>query len=78
MTTPVQLKTLIDALEEQADTLFAFLDRDTGQIELVSEEALARSESEQEEIDSLAGLAKRRSRTCDSHPRLRSVSRSPQ
>jgi hypothetical protein len=36
MTTPVQLESLIDALEEQGDTVFAFLDRDSGQIELVS------------------------------------------
>jgi hypothetical protein len=53
MTTPVQLENLIDALDEQGDTVFAFLDRDSGQIELVSEEALSHSESEQEEIYSL-------------------------
>jgi hypothetical protein len=58
MTTPVQLESLIDALEEQGDTVFAFLDRDSGQIELVSEEALSHSESEQEEIYPLADWQK--------------------
>jgi hypothetical protein len=50
MTTTAKLDELIDALEEQSDTLFAFLDRETGAVELMSDESLSLSESEPEEI----------------------------
>lgn len=53
MATPVPLDSLIDALEEQADTLFAYLDRETGETHLISEEWLSYSDSEPEEIESL-------------------------
>ena len=53
MATPVPLDSLIDALEEQADTLFAYLDRETGETHLISEEWLSYSEAEPEEIESL-------------------------
>ncbi len=53
MATAVSLDTLIDALEEQADTLFAYLDRETGETHLIPEECLSYAESEPEEIESL-------------------------
>ena len=53
MATLVSLDSLVDALEEQADTLFAYLDRETGETHLVSQEWLSYSESEPEEIESL-------------------------
>ena len=50
MTTTAKLDELIDALEAQSDTLFAFLDRETGAVELMSDESLSLSDSEPEEI----------------------------
>jgi hypothetical protein len=44
MTTTVKLKDLIDALEEQSDSMLPFLDRDTGEAFVISEERLANSE----------------------------------
>src|ERR1700761_7639729 len=44
------LEDLIDALEEQSDTLFAFLDRHTGEVFLISEESLALTEADPETI----------------------------
>jgi hypothetical protein len=41
MPTSAVLEDLIDALEEQSDSLFAFLDRQTGEVFLISEESLA-------------------------------------
>ena len=53
MTTSAVLDDLIDALEEQSDSLFPFLDRETGEVLLISDESLSLSEAEPEEIDSL-------------------------
>jgi hypothetical protein len=53
MTTTAKLDELIDALEAQSDSLLAFLDRETGVVELISDESLSLSESEPEEIASL-------------------------
>jgi hypothetical protein len=53
MKTTAKLDELIDALDEQSDDLFAFLDRETGAVELISDESLSLSESEPEEIASL-------------------------
>jgi hypothetical protein len=53
MTTSAVLDDLIDALEEQSDSLFPYLDRETGEVFLISEESLSLSEAEPEEIDSL-------------------------
>jgi hypothetical protein len=44
------LEDLIDALDEQTDTLFAFLDRHTGDVFLISEESLALTEADPETI----------------------------
>jgi hypothetical protein len=53
MTPPIPLDELIDALEEQSDSVFPFLDRETGEVLLVSDEMLSFSEAEPEEIDLL-------------------------
>jgi hypothetical protein len=53
MTTSAVLDDLIDALEEQSDSLFPFLDRETGEVVLISDESLSLAEAEPEEIDSL-------------------------
>jgi hypothetical protein len=53
MTTSAVLEDLIDALEEQSDSLFPFLDRETGEVVLISDESLSLSEAEPEEIGSL-------------------------
>ena len=50
MPTSAVLDDLIDALEMQSDSLFVFLDRETGEVEEISEELL-----------SLARLSRRRS-----------------
>jgi hypothetical protein len=50
MTTSAVLDDLIDALEEQSDSLFPFLDRQTGEVLLISDESLSLSEAEPEEI----------------------------
>jgi hypothetical protein len=50
MTTTAKLDELIDALEGQSDFLFAFLDRETGAVELISDESLSLGDSEPEEI----------------------------
>ena len=44
------LDDLIDAIEEQSDSLFAFLDRHTGEVFLISEESLALTEADPETI----------------------------
>jgi Uncharacterised protein family (UPF0158) len=44
------LEDLIDALEEQTDTMFAFLDRHTGEVFLISEESLALTEADPETL----------------------------
>jgi hypothetical protein len=53
MTTSAVLDDLIDALEEQSDSLFPFLDRETGEVVLISDESLSLAEAELEEIDLL-------------------------
>jgi Uncharacterised protein family (UPF0158) len=53
MTTSAVLDDLIDALEAQSDSLFPFLDRETGEVLLISNESLLLSEAEPEEIDLL-------------------------
>ncbi len=50
MPTSAVLEDLIDALEEQSDSLFAFLDRLTGEVFLISEESLALTEADPETI----------------------------
>ena len=53
MPTSAVLDDLIDALEMQSDSLYAFLDRETGEVEQISEEALSLAEAEPGEIDLL-------------------------
>jgi Uncharacterised protein family (UPF0158) len=53
MPTTAILEDLIDALEEQSESLLAYLDRDTGEVILISEESLSLGEEEPEEIASL-------------------------
>lgn len=53
MPTTAVLDDLIDALEMQSDTLYAFLDRETGEVEEISEEFLSLAEAEPDEIDLL-------------------------
>jgi hypothetical protein len=50
MPTSAVLDDLIDALEEQSDSLFAFLDQQTGEVFLISEESLALTEADPETI----------------------------
>lgn len=58
MTISVSLDELIDALEEESESQFGFLDRETGEIHFVSEDALSLSEPESEsETDSVFPLA---------------------
>src|ERR1700683_870921 len=53
MTTLVSLDELIDALEMQSESQFAFLDRETGEALLISEESLSLGEAETDELESL-------------------------
>jgi Uncharacterised protein family (UPF0158) len=53
MTISAALNDLIDALEEQSDTIHSFLDRETGEVILMSDESLSLGEAEPEEIESL-------------------------
>ena len=53
MPTSAVLDDLIDALEMQSDSLFVFLDRETGEVEEISEEFLSLAEAEPDEIDLL-------------------------
>jgi hypothetical protein len=58
MTISVSLDELINALEEESESEFGFLDSETGEIHFVSEEALSLSEPESEsETDSVFPLA---------------------
>ena len=50
MPTSAVIDDLIDALEEQSDSLFSFLDRHTGEVFLISEESLALTEADPETI----------------------------
>jgi hypothetical protein len=50
MPTSAVLEDLIDALEQQSDTIFAFLDRQTGEVFLISEESLALTEADPETL----------------------------
>jgi hypothetical protein len=58
MPTTAILDDLIDALEEQSDSSIAYLDRDTGEVFLISQESLSLGEAEPEEIASLPGWQK--------------------
>jgi hypothetical protein len=51
--TSAVLDDLIDALEMQSDSLYAFLDRETGEVEEISEEFLSLADAEPDEIDLL-------------------------
>jgi Uncharacterised protein family (UPF0158) len=53
LATSVSLDKLIDALEEQSDSLFPYLDRETGEVLLISEESRSLGEAEPEEIELL-------------------------
>jgi Uncharacterised protein family (UPF0158) len=55
MTISAALDDLINALEEQSDTLYSFLDRETGEVFLMSDESLSLGEAEPEKIESLPG-----------------------
>jgi hypothetical protein len=48
MTISAALDDLINALEEQSDTLYSFLDRETGEVFLMSDESLSLGEAEPE------------------------------
>ncbi len=50
MTTSAVLDDLIDGLEMQSDSIFSYLDRETGEVFLISEESLSLSEAEPERI----------------------------
>jgi hypothetical protein len=58
MPTTAILDDLIDALEGQSDSLLAYLDRDTGEVFLMSQDSLSLGEAEPEEIESLPGWQK--------------------
>jgi hypothetical protein len=51
--TSVSLDKLIDGLEEGSDSTFGFLDRESGEVYLISDEALSLSESEEDAPDTL-------------------------
>ena len=53
MTTSAVLDDLIDALEMQSDSIFSYLDRETGEVFSISEESLSLSEAEPERIGML-------------------------
>jgi hypothetical protein len=53
MTTSAVLDDLIDALEEQSDFLLPYLDRETGEVLLISDESLSLAEAEPEQIELL-------------------------
>jgi hypothetical protein len=53
MPTSAVLEDLIDALEEQSDSLFSYLDRETGEVQLITDESLSLADAEPEEIDLL-------------------------
>ena len=56
MPTTAILEDLIDALEEQSDSSLAYLDRDTGEVFLISQESLSLGEAEPEEIASVVAF----------------------
>jgi hypothetical protein len=53
MPTSAVLEDLIDALEEQSDSSFPYLDRETGVVQLITDESLLLADAEPEEIDLL-------------------------
>jgi hypothetical protein len=53
MTTSAVLDDLIDALEMQSDSIFPYLDRESGEVFSISEESLSLSEAEPESIAKL-------------------------
>jgi Uncharacterised protein family (UPF0158) len=58
ITTSVSLDKLIDALEEGSESAFGFLDRESGEVYFVSDEALSLSESETDPPYALADWQK--------------------
>jgi hypothetical protein len=58
MATSVSLDELIDALEEQSDSLLPYLNRETGEVLLISEESLSLGEAGPEEIELLSDWQK--------------------
>jgi hypothetical protein len=58
MATSVSLDKLVDALEEGSDSAFGFLDRESGEVYFVSDEALSLSESETDPPYTLADWQK--------------------
>ena len=76
MPTSAVLDELIDALEMQSDSLFVFLDRETGEVEEISEESLSLSEAEPEEIDLLPDWQKEEA-SCGPYSKHGPVSRTP-
>ena len=61
MRTSVSLDKLIDALEEGSESAFGFLDRESGEVYFVSDEALSLSESETDAPYALADWQKEES-----------------
>jgi hypothetical protein len=53
MVTAVSLHDLVDALESQSDSMSCFLDRETGEVYRISEEALLFAEDEPDTVDKL-------------------------
>jgi hypothetical protein len=53
MPTSAVLEDLIDALEEQSDSLFPYLDRETGEVHWITDESLSLADAERDEIDLL-------------------------
>jgi hypothetical protein len=53
MPTSAVLEDLIDALEEQSDSLFPYLHRETGEVQLITDDSLSLADAEPEEIDLL-------------------------
>ncbi len=58
MTKRAVLAYLVDGLEEQSDTLFPFLDTETGEVVLMQDETLSMAEEDPAEIESLQGWQK--------------------
>jgi hypothetical protein len=58
MPTSAVLEDLIDALEDQSDSLFPYLDRGTGKVQLITGESISLADAEPEEIDLLSDWQK--------------------
>jgi hypothetical protein len=75
-TSPV-LDDLIDALEGQSDTLFPFLDRETGEVFLIQDESLSQRSGARDDCFA-SRLAKGGSETSGPYRDHRPLSRAPQ